>query len=146
MAIEPDYFFRLEFHHIAPGIALMQTAEVHGKAMDGRIDAVRAADIEHGILVPMIAGTSVEQLADHRLGDIGNHIIERAKNRIIGARVAHGINGVKYCLTSVNSSERFRQYTSPLLIRITGDSCRQIVRRLHNPSRSSAIFQPLGQI
>src|SRR3546814_20877224 len=49
-AVEADQFFRLQLHHFAPGIALMQALEVHGKAMDGRGDAIGAADNENDIL------------------------------------------------------------------------------------------------
>src|SRR3546814_261290 len=99
-AVEADQFFRLQLHHVAPGIALMEALEVHGKAMEGRVDAIGAADIENDILVSMKPGAGIEQLADHRLGHIGNHIIDGAKNRIIGTRVTHSINIVEYCLRS----------------------------------------------
>src|SRR3546814_13811201 len=64
------------------------------------VDAIGAADIENDILVSMKPGAGIEQLADHRLGHIGNHIIDGAKNRIIGTRVTHSINIVEYCLRS----------------------------------------------
>src|SRR3546814_13220869 len=101
-AVEADQFFRLQLHHFAPGIALMQALEVHGKAMDGRVDAIGAADIENDILVSMKPGAGIEQLADHRLGHIGNHIIEGAKKRKIGTRVGQRKNIFHLCLTSHN--------------------------------------------
>src|SRR3546814_21195771 len=82
--------------------------------MDGRVDAIGAADIENDILVSMKPGAGIEQLADHRLGHIGNHIIDGAKNRIIGTGVTHSINIVEYCLASINIVDRFRQYIPPI--------------------------------
>src|SRR3546814_12584197 len=94
-AVEADQFFRLQLHHFAPGIALMQALDVHGKAMDGRVDAIGAADIENDILVSMKPGAGIKKLADHRHGNIGKHIIEGAKNRIIGTRATHSNNNIQ---------------------------------------------------
>src|SRR3546814_3358930 len=101
-AVEADQFFRLQLHHFAPGIALMQALEVHGKAMDGRVDAIGAADIENDILVSMTPGAGIEQLADHRHGHIGNHIIDGPKNTIRGKRDNKSKKMIEYILTLIN--------------------------------------------
>src|SRR5690554_2475188 len=87
----------------------MQATEAHGKTMNGGVDAIGAADIENGILLPVKAGPGIEQLADHRLGHVGDHIIERAQYRIIGTRVAALVDVVKYRFAAINIINCFGQ-------------------------------------
>src|SRR5690554_1099438 len=87
----------------------MQATEAHGKTMNGGVDAIGAADIENGILLPVKAGPGIEQLADHRLGHVGDHIIECAQYRIVGTRVAALVNVVKYRFAAINIINCFGQ-------------------------------------
>jgi hypothetical protein len=70
--------------------------------MNRGVDAVGAADVKNDVLGAVGRGLRRQDLANDRLGDVRNHVVQRAQRREVRARIGHLVDLVEIGLRSVD--------------------------------------------
>lgn len=121
--------------HFAVRVAAAQGVEADREPVQGRVDAVGAADIQdggRGFAVPAFRG---DDLPDDRLGHVGNHVVERAQHRKVSPGVFLDIDIAEVGLRQVDGGIGVVHLGSPpvvpLQVPARGDSGWRRDRILH---------------